>query len=66
MTKPVGLHCPCCGKRTLRTVDSRPVKGGIRRRKECASCGSRITTIEKIASMSRYRLEPIATTRKAG
>lgn len=48
MSKHVGLHCIVCGKRMLRTADSRPVNGAIRRRKECVSCGARVTTIEKI------------------
>jgi len=51
MSKPVGLHCVACGKRMLRTVDSRPVNGAIRRRKECVSCGARVTTIEKVVKV---------------
>lgn len=46
--KPKGLHCPCCGKRAFRTRDSRPTRGGQSRRKECVSCGFRVTTLETI------------------
>lgn len=55
MSKPVGLHCIACGKARLLTVDSRPVHGAIRRRKECPRCGHRVTTIEKIVSNIRNR-----------
>lgn len=46
--KPTGLHCPGCGKRVFRTVNSRPAHGGQRRRRECVSCGFRVTTMETI------------------
>lgn len=45
--KPKGLHCPGCGKRGFRTIDSRPARGGQVRRKECV-CGFRVTTLETI------------------
>ncbi|WP_371818637.1 hypothetical protein [Aminobacter sp. MDW-2] len=48
---PTGLHCPSCGKRKLATVDSRPTRGGIRRRKVCNVCAYRFTTIETIAKI---------------
>lgn len=53
MTKPTGIHCPACGRRMLKTVDSRPVHGGVRRRRECTSCKHRVTTIEKVAGGKR-------------
>lgn len=55
MTKPVtvGLYCPACGKKAMKTKDSRPVHGGIRRRRECVACGERVTTIEKIRGGKR-------------
>lgn len=53
MKQPAGLHCPPCGKRKLTTVDSRPTRGGIRRRKACNQCGFRFTTIETIAKIRR-------------
>lgn len=46
-----GLHCPSCGKRKLLTVDTRPTRGGIRRRKQCNQCRFRFSTIETIAKI---------------
>lgn len=46
--KANGLHCPGCGKRMFRTVDSRPAHGGQQRRRECVACGFRVTTLETI------------------
>ena len=51
MKQPSGLHCPSCGKRKLITVDTRPTRGGIRRRKECNQCRFRFSTVETIAKM---------------
>lgn len=46
-----GLRCPDCGVEvngdTGKVVDSRPSKGGIRRRRAC-ECGRRFTTYERI------------------
>jgi transcriptional repressor NrdR len=53
--KPLGLHCPACGKRKLSTKDSRPTFGGIRRRKECNLCGYRFSTVEKIEKLRKTR-----------
>lgn len=55
MSKPLGLHCVACGKRMLRTVDSRPACNAVRRRKVCASCGESHITIETIAGKPRKR-----------
>lgn len=49
--QPTGLHCPSCGKRQLKTTDSRPTRGGIRRRKKCNLCGFRFSTVETIAKI---------------
>ena len=46
--KPAGLHCPGCGKRMFKTVDSRPAHGGQRRRRVCVSCGFKVITLETI------------------
>ncbi|MCC0033782.1 MAG: hypothetical protein H6887_00790 [Hoeflea sp.] len=46
--KPTGLHCPGCGKRMFKTVDSRPAHGGQRRRRVCVSCGFKVITLETI------------------
>lgn len=44
------MKCPFCGKPDSRVVDSRDVREGesIRRRRECAVCGRRFTTYEKV------------------
>lgn len=56
MTKPeqtTGIYCPSCGKKAMHVTDTRPVHGGIRRRRECVECGERVTTIEKIRGGKR-------------
>lgn len=40
------MTCENCGGVNLYVVDSRPVKFGYRRRRECADCGLRTTTYE--------------------
>lgn len=40
------MICPNCGAKYLRVIDSRKCAGFIRRRRECACCANRITTIE--------------------
>lgn len=55
MSSPTGLYCSGCGKRMLRTVDSRPVPNAVRRTKLCVSCGERHITIEAIAGRPRKR-----------
>ncbi len=55
MSKPVGLHCVSCGKRMLRTLESRPAPNAQRRTKLCVSCGEKHTTIEKIVGRTRRR-----------
>jgi transcriptional repressor NrdR len=44
------MKCPFCGHLEDRVVDSREAKVGdaIRRRRECAKCGRRFTTYERI------------------
>ena len=44
------MHCPQCGERDTRVVDSRDLEdqATIRRRRECAACGARFTTYERI------------------
>ncbi len=44
------MRCPWCGGEEVRVVDSRPAEQGtaIRRRRECAACGRRFTTFERI------------------
>ncbi len=42
------MHCPFCGAKTTRVIDSRLASGGdqVRRRRSCASCGERFSTYE--------------------
>ncbi len=44
------MRCPFCGHPEDRVVDSRESKEGdaIRRRRECAACGKRFTTYERL------------------
>ncbi len=45
------MRCPSCSERDTRVVDSRDLDdAAIRRRRECATCGSRFTTYERIES----------------
>ncbi|MCH2135684.1 MAG: transcriptional regulator NrdR [Phycisphaerales bacterium] len=49
------MICPACGADEDRVVDSRAADGGhaIRRRRECARCGHRVTTYERQERTSR-------------
>lgn len=44
------MRCPKCGYCESKVVDTRPTDDGfkIRRRRECAECGYRFTTYEKV------------------
>lgn len=42
------MRCPECDADDSRVVDSRTAGDGIRRRRECASCGTRFTTQERM------------------
>ena len=44
------MRCPFCGSDETQVKDSRPTEdnSAIRRRRYCASCGSRFTTFERI------------------
>ncbi len=44
------MRCPFCGSEQTQVKDSRPAEGGaaIRRRRECADCGGRFTTYERV------------------
>src|SRR5436305_1195504 len=46
------MQCPYCGSDRLKVLDTTDIKNGIRRRRECQTCGERFTTYER----------PIATT----
>ncbi|MCM1022474.1 MAG: transcriptional regulator NrdR [Prevotella sp.] len=42
------MRCPFCGFEDTKVVDSRPVDGKKRRRRECTNCGKRFTTYESV------------------
>jgi len=42
------MNCPYCGYIDSKVVDSRDVNDGVRRRRQCLSCGSRFTTYERL------------------
>ena len=48
------MNCPYCGYQDSKVVDSREVNEGIRRRRECLSCGSRFTTYERLQPASLF------------
>jgi len=42
------MDCPYCGYNDSKVIDSRDINDGIRRRRQCLSCGSRFTTYERL------------------
>ncbi len=42
------MRCPYCQYRDSKVTDSRANDDGIRRRRECISCGERFTTVETV------------------
>jgi len=44
------MRCPFCGSESTQVKDSRPAEDStsIRRRRECAACGGRFTTFERV------------------
>ena len=48
------MNCPYCSYSDCRVIDSREVDGGIRRRRQCLSCGSRFTTYERLQPASLF------------
>ncbi len=44
------MRCPFCGSEDTQVKDSRPIEDAtvIRRRRQCASCGARFTTFERV------------------
>ncbi len=41
------MQCPYCGGNKLKVLDTTDIKSGIRRRRECQTCGERFTTYER-------------------
>jgi transcriptional regulator NrdR family protein len=53
----IGISCPRCGCRELRTTHTRRVRQGmVRRYRECRHCGRRITTHEVTTQRAAQRL----------
>jgi len=48
------VNCPYCNYHDSRVIDSRDVEDGIRRRRQCLSCGSRFTTYERLQPASLF------------
>ena len=48
------MNCPYCGFYDSRVIDSREVDDGVRRRRQCLSCGSRFTTYERLQPASLF------------
>jgi transcriptional repressor NrdR len=46
------MLCPFCESSSTRVVDSRLSESGVRRRRECESCGNRFTTYERVEGVS--------------
>ena len=42
------MRCPYCDYDNSRVTDSRDASDGIKRRRECARCGLRFTTVERV------------------
>lgn len=44
------MRCPFCGEAETQVKDTRPMEDGasIRRRRACATCGQRFTTVERV------------------
>lgn len=51
------MQCPFCDAGDTRVVDSRPADAGrsVRRRRECAGCGQRFTTYERMENLPAVR-----------
>ncbi len=47
------MKCPYCGYSESKVIDSRPAdeNGGVRRRRECLSCGKRFAAYETVESL---------------
>ncbi len=48
------MNCAYCGFYDSKVIDSRDVNDGIRRRRQCLSCGSRFTTYERMQPSSLF------------
>ena len=48
------MNCPFCDYHDSKVIDSREVNDGIRRRRQCLSCGLRFTTYERLQLASLF------------
>ena len=48
------MNCPYCDYPDSKVIDSRSINDGIRRRRQCLSCGSRFTTYERLQPASLF------------
>ncbi|HUT96672.1 MAG TPA: transcriptional regulator NrdR [Dehalococcoidales bacterium] len=48
------MNCPYCGHSEDKVIDSREVNDGIRRRRQCLSCGERFNTYERLQPASLF------------
>jgi transcriptional repressor NrdR len=48
------MRCPSCKSEELRVLETRDLEDAIRRRRECAVCGRRFTTFERIDALRLY------------
>ncbi|MCA8982376.1 MAG: hypothetical protein R3C12_04385 [Planctomycetaceae bacterium] len=62
-TKPelLGLLCPRCESVAWETIRTEQHRGEIRRRRQCRSCGHRVTTRERFISGSTPKADQTAT-----
>lgn len=42
------MRCPACQHEESRVIDSRTIRGAIRRRRSCQACGNRFSTLERV------------------
>jgi transcriptional repressor NrdR len=56
----VAVKCPRCTAADTKVIDSREVREGVRRRRECVACGYRFTTRE------RFDFAPISVQKRNG
>lgn len=48
------MNCPFCNYNDSKVIDSRETSDGIRRRRQCLSCGSRFTTYERLQLVNLF------------
>lgn len=51
--------CPKCGGTKLRVLDTRMMKGHVRRRRQCRSCAHIFTTREYVGRVSNTSLQQV-------